>query len=333
MTDRLEFSPGLDLVTGRAAVMLQDRAVVGLSGWLRDAARAAVAEGRELQLVTPAGTRLTQPARTEIFRRRACRWVVRDPDTDELYDGLRGARLAWDGERFAPVLTEPGDRPAPSPTWLAETELTACLQVVARVRHQPLDSAVVGTATEWLFRELSGAAPLGWGTEEPVSQPCGRTTSHRSAAGGCPSELARGGRRWHGDRLDRGAPPPGRSRGDGDALGGTAGARAAGAGRAVGRGRPAGPGVRDRLGGDDGLRAAPDTSVPARFTGVRAPIGVGVGPAGIAAIGIDAALSLDGHDARAVGPATEASVWYPVGDGREVTGWTAFARLLTKLAG
>ena len=234
--------------------MLQDRAVVGLSGWLRDAARAAVAEGRELQLVTPARTRLTQPARTEIFRRRACRWVVRDPDTDELYDGLRGARLAWDGERFAPVLTEPGDRPAPSPTWLAETELTACLQVVARVRHQPLDSAVVGTATEWLFRELSGAAPLGWGTEEPVSQP--RRPDHVTSF--CrrrmpdPSWLVVVGGGTAIGSIEVHHRPAGLEE-TVTALGGTAGARAAGAGRAVGRGRPAGPGVRDRLGGDDGL--------------------------------------------------------------------------------
>ena len=61
----------MDLVTDDVAVVMQDRPVVGLSAWLLDAAAAAEAEGRDVQLVTPPGVRITfrhapgcSPART-----------------------------------------------------------------------------------------------------------------------------------------------------------------------------------------------------------------------------------------------------------------------------
>ena len=101
MPNALHFSPGVDLITDEVAVVMQDRPVVGLSAWLIDAAAAAEAEGRDVQLVTPPRVRITYPARTRLFSGRDARWVVNDGG--EAYDGLTGVQLSWDGKKFAPA--------------------------------------------------------------------------------------------------------------------------------------------------------------------------------------------------------------------------------------
>ena len=53
MPNDLIFSPGVDLITEKVAVVMQDRPVIGMSAWLSDALTSAKVAGRDVQLVTP----------------------------------------------------------------------------------------------------------------------------------------------------------------------------------------------------------------------------------------------------------------------------------------
>ena len=99
MPNALVFSPGVDLITDKVAVVMQDRPVIGMSAWLSDALTSAKVESRDVQLVTPKTSRLTWPVRSMLFNGRFSKWVVTGED-DEYFDGLSGVRLKWDGEQF-----------------------------------------------------------------------------------------------------------------------------------------------------------------------------------------------------------------------------------------
>ncbi|HZA80953.1 MAG TPA: DUF6177 family protein, partial [Actinomycetes bacterium] len=108
-----EAHPAVDVVTGRVAVVLQDRPVVPLTAWLADAARQCAGSGRGLQVVTPPGSRLTTPLRFALDGPDT-RWVVRDGG-GSCHDGLTGRLLHWDGGAFVPTPTGPGAGPALAP--------------------------------------------------------------------------------------------------------------------------------------------------------------------------------------------------------------------------
>ena len=322
MPNALDYSPGLDLVTDEVALMMQDRPVVGLSAWLLDAVAAAEREGRGVQLVTPAGVRLSYPARTRLFSGRNTRWVVQTGG--EAYDGLTGAKLNWDGKKFAPV-----SRGELAAAWTADPErleVRANLQVLARVRYPTLDSTVVGRATELLVTELTGAPPIGWGTEEPVNRP------------------------WNADSLTaychRRSPRPSLLTVVGAATDGVLPAT----GSAVINSRPAGieetvmlavaqPGleppdaekVRDVIGRlaeevelvtvlVSAAGAAADTTSYSHFTGFPGPIGLAIGPQE-ARIGT-ATTSVP------IGPASRPAAWYGLGDGTRMPDWERLGDLL-----
>ncbi|MEV5827150.1 DUF6177 family protein [Spirillospora sp. NPDC052242] len=148
----------VDLLTGRVGVVMQNRPVVSMSSWMAEAVRVCSAEGKGLQVVTPAHARLTLPLRLAL-NGPDCRWVVTGADGG-FFDGLSGAVLDWDGERFAPNGARRGH----------ERHDGSFLVVDAIVRHTAYDTLTLGVAAQTLCESLGGP-PVGWGTSEPAANP------------------------------------------------------------------------------------------------------------------------------------------------------------------
>ncbi|MDT0569790.1 DUF6177 family protein [Streptomyces sp. DSM 3412] len=182
--------PAVDVVTENAAVVLIDRPVVALTSWLAEIMRTAVVSRRSLQIVTPRGVRLTPAARTTLAR-VPNRWVVQDPECG-YYDGLSGAVLRWRDGAFSPAFAEDGTaavapaftRPAagtsdaaPEGTSEGTSEGEAGevpgrqLIVALRTVHRADEHLLLGGGTEAAWKALTGTAPAGWGTAEPVNLP------------------------------------------------------------------------------------------------------------------------------------------------------------------
>lgn len=159
---------GVDLLTETAAVVIQGRPVIAATTWLTDVVRNAARTGRELQIVTPPGTRLTFPART-LLDGLPSRWVVSDPGCG-YYDGLSGSVLRWHEGRFTHAV---GDKPQiadafrPRPGTEGERQLLLSIRTV----HPADEHLVLGGALEQAWRTLTGAPPVGWATSEPISAP------------------------------------------------------------------------------------------------------------------------------------------------------------------
>ncbi|MCK8680969.1 DUF6177 family protein [Streptomyces lichenis] len=163
--------PGIDVLTEHAVVIMQDRPVVAATSWLIEAMRTAFGTGRELNIVTPIGVRLTFPMR-ELLRRTPSRWVVRSPDGG-YYDGLTGVVLHWQDGRYVPVAGQDGasliaepfqDRPS-------NAMEGAQLSLSYRTVHFADERLVLGGALESAWRVLTGSPPAGWSTAEPVGIP------------------------------------------------------------------------------------------------------------------------------------------------------------------
>ncbi|KAB1140604.1 hypothetical protein F7R91_35590 [Streptomyces luteolifulvus] len=162
-------TPAIDVLTNRAAVVIQDRPLVAMTSWLADALRTATAADRALQIVTPPTARLTLPTRTALHG-LPNRWVVQDP-RQGYYDGLSGAVLHWKNGTFTPVRDESGT--ASLTQAFARDGDTGERQLVLalRTRHDADEDLVLGRALEAVFRHLTGAPPAGWSTAEPVNLP------------------------------------------------------------------------------------------------------------------------------------------------------------------
>ena len=308
MPNLLEFSPGVDLITDRVAVVMQDRPLIGMSSWLLDAFAAAGNAGRHLQLVTRPHTRLSYQVRTRLFAGKDSRWVVREPEGDGTYDGLSGLRLAWDGDRFAPVLDDDGN-PDLSPSFLAyDLQARVNLMIEARVRYQALDTTMVGRSAELLFRELAGAPPAGWGTEEPVGQRGITKRSRRTAAtarraaAGSPSSA----RREDGTRRATGSIEVYSHRRGIEEIVRMAVAWPADQSSASERVADVVGTVATELDLVTLLAmtgpAAPDTSVPAHLLGFPAPIGIALGGDALRALGTDIESTVEGLHGVRSGP-------------------------------
>ena len=167
--------PAVDVLTDAAAVLFQDRPVLGLSSWLGNALVSAAAEDRHVQVVTPPHTLLTLPARLALAEVEG-RWVVRE-ESGGYYDGLTGVVLGWQGDSFAPVpdsSRETGGTgtaavfaPVPNPD---ERQLL----VSVRTCHRADEHLLLGGALESAWQHLAGGAPAAWGTAEPVGLPWSR---------------------------------------------------------------------------------------------------------------------------------------------------------------
>ncbi|MDG9721537.1 DUF6177 family protein [Streptomyces sp. DH41] len=161
--------PVVDVLTDTTSVVLADRPVLALTTWLSEVLRGTSESGRALQIVTPPSVRLSAPARATLLQ-VPNRWVVQDPEQG-YYDGLSGAVLRWRDGTFTPV---PGaDGTAPVAEAFGRTGPTGDRQLVVAFRttlpaHEDI---VLGEALEAAWRALTGSAPAGWGTAEPVNLP------------------------------------------------------------------------------------------------------------------------------------------------------------------
>ncbi|GGV58389.1 hypothetical protein GCM10010277_61020 [Streptomyces longisporoflavus] len=166
-------SPAVDVLTDKAAVVIQDRPVVAMTSWLADALRASTADDRALQIVTPAHTRLTLPTRTAL-QGHPNRWVVQDPSCG-YYDGLSGTELHWQEGHFTPVRSKEGSprlaeafKPAPAASAPSgERQLLLSFQTT----HPADEHLQLGGALEAAWKTLTGTSPAGWSTAEPIALP------------------------------------------------------------------------------------------------------------------------------------------------------------------
>ncbi|MGW5862497.1 DUF6177 family protein [Streptomyces sp. NPDC055239] len=164
-------SPAVDVLTDKAAVVIQDRPVVAMTSWLADALRGATADDRALQIVTPAHTRLTLPTRAALHG-HPNRWVVQDPDCG-YYDGLSGVELHWQQGHFTPVRGQDG-QPALAKTFTSANDPDPGerqLMLSLRTQHPADEDLTLGGALEATWHHLTGAPPVGWSTAEPINLP------------------------------------------------------------------------------------------------------------------------------------------------------------------
>ncbi|MCE6996887.1 DUF6177 family protein [Saccharothrix sp. S26] len=170
MVEPVTWHPAADRLTPEALVVEQDRRVVGLSGWLADAAVTAVGSGRLLQVLTPSYSRITYPLEV-MFGAGRSQWVVRDGTG--FRDGFTGVPMHWNGNRFAPTegaLPEITLPPAGS----------GGIEVLAVASHPAAATLELGTVADHVFRALTGDQPTGWGVSEPATHPWSRreVTAH-----------------------------------------------------------------------------------------------------------------------------------------------------------
>lgn len=170
--------PAVDVLTDKVAVVIQDRPVIAMTAWLADAFRAAAESELGLQIVTPAGTRLSPAVRANLPGWPS-RWVVQD-ERDGYYDGLSGAVLQWRDGFFATVVPPDATEEDPrTPVAASFREGPSAkgdggerqLAISFRTVHPADDRLVLGGALEAVWREVTGEPPAGWGTEEPANLP------------------------------------------------------------------------------------------------------------------------------------------------------------------
>lgn len=184
--ERVAAQPAVDVLSERAAVVIQDRPVIAMTSWLADAYAGCAATHRALQIVTPPGARITMPLRT-VLSGPPNRWVVRD-EACGYYDGLTGAVLRWQEGWFRP----PGDpESGANPMADAFTGEVAegAGQVLLSFRtSRPADEELLlGGPVEEAFRALTGTVPTGWGPSEPAAQPWSRERLTRLARSRMPN--------------------------------------------------------------------------------------------------------------------------------------------------
>ncbi|MFC5184013.1 DUF6177 family protein [Actinomadura harenae] len=308
----------VDALTERAMIVLQDRPVVPLSAWLVDALADAARSGRAVQLVTPPESRITLPLRLGAAA-SGPHWVVRDGDA--YYEGLSGRPMRWNGAAFEPV---PDARDyAPGFTSRPAGPVGAQLGLTYRVRHGAADPEVGGTAQRML-QLLTGKAPLGWGTAEPVAEPWrpDRLTEHvrnresarvivagdgpRPAQAVCDFTAAGGGAVNEATTVTVGYAPQ-----DPPPL-----AHLPQLVGAIAADRPVASLLVQLTPGRADLTTEP------RWTGTASPVALAVA---------GAVSSPQGIPGQQVGPPRAPMTLFPLGDGRSAEGWQRHRRLLQHL--
>ncbi|KOX15972.1 DUF6177 family protein [Nocardiopsis sp. NRRL B-16309] len=331
--------PAVTAVTGKNAVVVQDRPVVSLSNWLVDALAVHGRDGLGLQVVTPSTSVLTHALRS-FLGKRAATWVVRAPD-GRYYDGFNGLPLVWaDGTGFVP---DPGLDPEDGPNEAfrvsPDDEPVVLLHVDLQIDHAVRGDLELGGTVEELTASLAGVPPSVWGTAEPLTRPWDRARITRTARGRAP------GRTWLAFSGQPGGP-------DEDALpfAGTLRVSRTSAGvrehvlLTVAH-RPGGepdldaliPLLRE-LAAQGGLRTMTvlralgraDLTTPPRWAGVPVPVGLAVGAEGVLETGRDRALKAP-VEGVAYGPRLTPVVWYRIGDGTEPDSWDRFRALMEHL--
>ncbi|GAA0585275.1 hypothetical protein HPO96_10355 [Kribbella sandramycini] len=342
MPNSLTFSPGVDLITEKVAVVMQDRPVIGMSAWLSDALISAKVEARDIQLVTPKTSRLTYPVRSKLFNGMFSRWVV-TTDDGEYFDGLNGVRLKWNGEMFlARTPAEPGEEAEPTsdlhPDFVVKEVPHCHLQLTVRVRHAPVASLVLGGVAERLFNGLTGGGPSGWSTSEPVTQLWNPTAMTDYCRGRAPSPT------WlvlSGQPGPEFKPAVGtlETRRTESGLDETITMSVAQPGLEQPSLEEIGQVVDDVA--DDyelisaavvGAFGAADGTYQPRFLGMSSPMGIAAGNEAVGTKSVTDLLQVEGvKNAMAIGPAHNPALWYPIGNGQDPADWTIYANVMQKL--
>ncbi|MFF0342965.1 DUF6177 family protein [Kribbella sp. NPDC004875] len=339
MPNELIFSPGVDLITDRVAVVMQDRPVIGMSAWLSDALTSARVENRDVQLVTPKHSRLTWPVRSGLFRGALSRWVVTGDD-GEYYDGLNGIRLRWNGDQFLAAAPAVPDQPTSDmhPDYVVEEELFGHLQFTVRVRHKPVDNLLLGEVADRLFTKTTGSGPAGWSTSEPVTQPWSREALTEYCRDRAPSPT------WlvvSGQPGAEFAPAVGtlEVRRVKSGVDETLTLSVAQSGMEFPNLNLVGEWIDDIADHLElvsamvvGAFGEADGTYRPRFVGMSCPIGMAAGNEAVQANTLDKMLSLKGGErALAIGPAHTPAIWYPIGDGRNPRDWDIYTELMKSL--
>ncbi|MFD5073213.1 DUF6177 family protein [Streptomyces sp. NPDC058371] len=326
-------APAVDVLTAKAAVVIQDRALVAMTSWLTDALRGATADDRALQIVTPLATRLTLPTRTALHG-HPNRWVIQDPDHG-FYDGLSGAVLHWKGGTFTPVLDENGTASVAQAFTATPDTGERRLILSLRTRHPADEDLVLGRALETTWHTLTGTPPVGWSTAEPVNLPWNtrQLTDFARARAPQPTWLIAVG---HPDRpalatLRITRTPAGVEEDITLTLG-------------YGKGEtppldtieP----LAELLCAEHGLTsmltslrtARRDLTTPPHFETPPIPVSFTLGPEPVRDIGLDQALRpLRNLSPARLGPPSEPALHYPLGDGTDPHTWNTFQQLTQHL--
>ncbi|MGW4684041.1 DUF6177 family protein [Streptomyces sp. NPDC004244] len=327
--------PAVDMLTDKAAVILQDRPVVPMTSWLSEALRATLESDRTLQIVTPPHCRLSLPTRL-LLQTTSSRWVVQD-ERCGYYDGLTGAVLRWQDDAFSPARDENGETPVADA--FEEVSPTGERQLVVSFRtlHRPTADLVLGGALEAAWQALTGGPPASWGTSEPA----GLTWSRRQltdlayeraprstwmVAVGTPERPAvatlRVIRSTEGVEEDV-TLTLGYGPGEEPAL-------------------EALPGLAEELVTRYGLKtmmcqlreARRDLSAPPRFEHPPLPYAFVLGPAEVREAGLDTARRTPLKERPVqLGPSARPGFYYPLGDGGTAESWTALEQLVRHLRG
>ncbi|MFF5129222.1 DUF6177 family protein [Streptomyces syringium] len=323
----------VDVLTDSTAVVLADRPVLALTAWLSAILRKVTDAGLALHIVTPAHVRLSLPLRTALAG-APNRWVVQDPECG-YYDGLSGAVLHWQHGTFTPVVDEAGERSAAKVFTENAPATERQLGVAFRVTHRPDDGLVLGRSLEAAWAALTGAAPAGWGTAEPVNLrwSTGQLTDLARGRAPEPTHLLTVG---HPDRpaiaTHRVTRTP-----DGVAEDITL---------TLGYGEDEAPPLdaieplARTLAAEHGLtsmlvtlrRARRDLAVPPYFEAPPIPVSFTLGADDVHAIGLDHARRPP-VELRPVplGPTARPALYYPLGDGTDAQAWTVLQQLGTHL--
>ncbi|MGZ0145471.1 DUF6177 family protein [Kribbella sp. WER1] len=339
MPNDLIFSPGVDLITDKVAVVMQDRPVIGMSAWLSDALTSARMADRDVQLVTPKHTHLTWPVRSALFTGVFSTWVVTGSD-GEYFDGLNGVRLKWNGEQF--LAKEPVTAGEPTedmhPDYGVNEDVFAHLQFTVRVRHKPVDNLMLGGVAERLFTSTTGSGPAGWSTSEPVTQPWSTEalTEYCRDRAPSPTWLVVSGQPGDEFRPAVGTLEVRRVKSGVDE---TLTLSVAQPGMDFPDVNKVGEWIDDVADHLElisamviGANGEADGTYRPRFTGMGCPIGMAAGNEAVQANGLDAMLALEhGPRAMAIGPAHTPAVWYPIGDGRNPRDWEKYTKLMRSL--
>ena len=145
-------------------VLYSQAPVVGHTQWVSKAISEATAGGGGLVLLTPDTTKLTRPL-AHLFDILGVMWVV-DGGRGALYVGTTGQRVQErDGHFFAEEALH--DRYARR----GSAHDVGGVRVRAETLMPRRSNITVGALSEAVCQGLSDRAPIGWGIQEPVTQP------------------------------------------------------------------------------------------------------------------------------------------------------------------
>ncbi|MCW2916418.1 MAG: hypothetical protein JWN52_4486 [Actinomycetia bacterium] len=321
--------PLFDLVSDTTAILMVKRPVVALSPWLTTAIRTAADAGLALQIVTPTTARLTMPMYS-VLTEPHVRWVA--GHSDGFYDGSTGVILHFDGTGFSTTLDSDGRPELAELFGAAERGTGTRFTIDFRVLQPPVQSTVLGLATELVYEAFTGRLPSGWGTSEPAAltwrpREITRLCHDRVPTWFCHTGL--GQRPAIGTtrvtRTDTGIEEQvtiHMGYGSEEDLPLTTLSKA----------------VSDLAAEHDLIEAVvhaspgrPDLTVAPAFTGLPLPIGIALGKEAVRQIGHDRAFTTPGVTTKAIGNRRNPAAWYTVGDGDTPEAWSVLAELMRRI--